>query len=493
MSALDALAAAFGIEASFTDARGDVRTASDAAKRALLAAFGAPAEDEAAAETALEQLQREEWLRPLPPAVVTSAKSDITIPIALPAETGDVCWRIVLEDGSERSGSVPFAQLRRLEARSIDERRMERRALVPAAALPHGYHHLRIEGTEAETALIVTPEQCVLPDALVEKKAWGLAVQLYLLRSQRNWGIGDYGDLRELVELTAALGADVVGLNPLHALFIDDPEHVSPYSPASRLLLNVLNIDAGAIPEFAGCAAAQALVASAEFQAELETNRAATHVRYAAVADAKLRVLRLVFACVEQSGERCAAFERFIRDGGAPLERALLFQALRSHFAGGAPRGSEWRTWPAEYRDPGSDDVARFASENRDELRFLAWLQWICDEQLGAAAGAAEAAGMRIGLYRDLAVGADPNGAEVWANADAVVQTASVGAPPDIYNPPGQNWGLPPFHPARPARRRLSQLHWSRSRQHAPCRRDPHRPRDGLAACLPHPARPRRG
>jgi 4-alpha-glucanotransferase len=54
---------------------------------------------------------------------------------------------------------------------------------------------------------------------------------------------------------------------------------------------------------------------------------------------------------------------------------------------------------------------------------------------------------MAVGLYRDLAVGADRAGAETWANAAAVVSGAHVGAPPDIYNPAGQNWGLPPFHP----------------------------------------------
>jgi 4-alpha-glucanotransferase len=447
LSRLNALAAAFGIEPSFTDARGDVQTTSDVAKRALLAAFGAPANDEAAAQRALDQLHREDWLRPLPPAVVTTAQSDITIAIVLPADTGDVRWRIVLEDASERLGNVPFASLRRLEASSIDAHPMERRELVLTASLPHGYHQLRIEGADAEMALIVAPARCVLPDALVEKKAWGLAVQLYLLRSRRNWGIGDYSDLRGLVELTAAHGADVVGLNPLHALFLDEPEHVSPYSPASRLLLNVLNIDVTAIPEFAACKEAQALFASAGFQVELEASRAANFVRYAAVADSKLPVLRLVFASVDESSVRYAAFEQFMRLGGVPLQRATLFQALRSHFSSGDPDRSDWRAWPPEYRDSDSDDVARFGRENRDELRFLAWLQWICDEQLAAAAAAARATHMRIGLYRDLAVGADPNGAEIWANAEAVVQTASIGAPPDIYNPPGQNWGLPPFHP----------------------------------------------
>jgi 4-alpha-glucanotransferase len=144
---------------------------------------------------------------------------------------------------------------------------------------------------------------------------------------------------------------------------------------------------------------------------------------------------------------RWQAFEAFRREQGEVLERNCLFLALREHFASRDPAQADWHAWPEEYRDPASPAVSAFAEENRQRLDFLLWLQWVADQQLGAAAAAAVARGMVIGLYRDLAVGADRAGAETWADAAAVVSGAQVGAPPDIYNPAGQDWGLPPFHP----------------------------------------------
>ena len=85
----------------------------------------------------------------------------------------------------------------------------------------------------------------------------------------------------------------------------------------------------------------------------------------------------------------------------------------------------------------------------RSRARFHAWLQWIADEQRAAAQAAARAAGMRIGVIADLAVGAHPGGADAWAYADVLVPQVSVGAPPDEFNQRGQDWGQPPWHPGR--------------------------------------------
>jgi 4-alpha-glucanotransferase len=295
--------------------------------------------------------------------------------------------------------------------------------------------------------VIVTPGQCWLPESLrAGERLAGLSAALYLLRSDENWGIGDFTDLRGLVELAAERGADVIGLNPLHENFLDDPEQASPYSPASRLVLNPLNIDVTAIPEFARSAAAQALLAQPEFAARLAACRTAPLVDYSGVAALKLAMLRLVYAEFRATGApaRQAEFARARAGRSAEVERTFVFLALREHFAR-AGRAAAWQQWPAAYRDPGSAAVASFAREHADEVSFMAWLEWVADEQLAAAARAATP--MRVGLYRDLAVGADPAGAETWLGARAVVASARIGAPPDIHNPAGQNWGLPPFHP----------------------------------------------
>ena len=450
-STLDELAERMGIEPRFRNAKGEIVETTSETKRSLLAAMGVEAIDEAQARSALEDLDRAEWLRPLPPVQVSRAGAGPpAVELVLPAGTGGIAWRLALDDGSERARRIPFGELELIASRSLDGTPLERRRLLLEADLPWGYHHLAIEPGGASMILVVTPGKCWVPPALAEgRRLWGIAAQLYLLRSATDWGIGDFSDLRKLVALAADRGADMIGLNPLHAMFPDDPEHASPYSPASRLLLNILNIDVTAVPELLHCPEMRGLTASEAFKHKLQACRAKHLVDYPEVAAIKLSVLKKLFDAYRVSAEpaRWGAFEGFRRERDEVLGRSCLFLALREHFANQHPSRADWHAWPEEYRDPASPAIARFAEENRHRLDFLAWLQWVADEQLGAAAGTARDHGMAVGLYRDLAVGADCTGAETWADATAVVSGAQVGAPPDIYNPAGQIWGLPPFHP----------------------------------------------
>jgi malto-oligosyltrehalose trehalohydrolase/4-alpha-glucanotransferase len=451
VSALDELAERMGIEPEFRDARGAVVRASAETKRSLLAAMGVQTADEAATRAALDTLERAEWKRSLPPIMVLRADTTpLAIDVTLPAETGELAWRITLEEGGEHSGRAEFARLPLVAECSLDGQALQRRRLMLEGDIPWGYHRLGIEPGSATTTLVVSPGRCWLPPAAAkERRLWGIAAQLYLLRSATDWGIGDFGDLRSLVELAAAQGADVIGLNPLHAMFTDNPEHASPYSPSSRLLLNILNIDVMAIAELLDCPDTRELIVSEDFRADLEACRTKVIVDYSKVTALKLTVLERLFDHCRTTTDqtRWQAFEAFRREQGEVLERNCLFLALREHFAGSDPARPDWHGWPEEYRDPASPAVSAFAEENRRRLDFLLWLQWVADQQLGAAAAAAAERGMAIGLYRDLAVGADRAGAETWTNAAAVVSGAQVGAPPDIYNPAGQDWGLPPFHP----------------------------------------------
>jgi malto-oligosyltrehalose trehalohydrolase len=276
VSALDELAERMGIESEFRDARGEVVRASAETKRSLLAAMGVQTTDEAATRAALDTLERAEWKRSLPPIMVLRADAaPLAIDVTLPADTGELAWRITLEKGGEQSGRAAFARLPLLAERSLDGRALQRRRIMLECDIPWGYHHLEIEPGSATTILVVSPGSCWLPPAVAEgRRLWGIAAQLYLLRSVTNWGIGDFGDLRSLVELAAAQGADVIGLNPLHAMFTDNPEHASPYSPSSRLLLNILNIDVMAITELLHCSDTREQIVSERFRADLEACRA---------------------------------------------------------------------------------------------------------------------------------------------------------------------------------------------------------------------------
>ncbi len=293
-------------------------------------------------------------------------------------------------------------------------------------------------------------ESCHQPGFLDSERAWGFSIQLYTLRSDRNWGIGDFGDLRELIELAAPLGCDIIGVNPLHALFPADPSHCSPYSPSTRTFLNVLYIDIEAVPEFEACKALQSLYSKASFQTALAELRHAGTVMYEQVATLKLCALRLLYADflsthIQNDAPRARLFRDFQAERGESLKRHALFDALDARFR--ETVGGGWRHWPEDFRRIDSPSVRDFAEENVTDIEFYAYLQWLADEQLASAQRHAREKGMRIGLYGDLAVGANPEGSEVWSNQRLYVTGASVGAPPDPLALNGQDWGIPPIDP----------------------------------------------
>lgn len=268
------------------------------------------------------------------------------------------------------------------------------------------------------------------------RRVWGLAVQLYALRSRANWGHGDFGDLKRLVEIAAARGAAAIGLNPLHALFPERAENASPYGPNSRLFLNTLYIDVTAIPEFAGLDPAE--------QREASRLRDLALIDHRGVAALKLTALRRAHAAfrTKASAARRADFEAFRQEQGDTLLRFACFEVLREQYA-----PDLWPQWPEPWRRPDSAALRGFRAAHEDACSFVEFCQWTADRQLGACKDTAHKLGMPIGLYADLAVGIDRHGADAWSDQDAVLSDISVGAPPDEFNPGGQDWGLAPFHP----------------------------------------------
>ena len=448
MTALGRLAERCGIQHSSEDAFGKEHVISDETKRALLKAMHLTAENEEQAEASLAEIEAAEWNTAFSPVLVAyDTGQPALVALVRRKGTGAVSWKVQYEGEGTCAGTVSFDSLSLLRTRKASEGDLEQRLLPLPADLPWGYHRLSVDGEE-ETSLIVTPGRCWLPpQADGSRRLWGISAQLYLLRSRSNWGIGDLTDLRELVEIAAHSSADTVGINPVHAMFPDDPEQASPYSPSDRLLLNILLIDVNSVAELAESPEAQALIAADEFQQRLAMARDAALVDYTSVAALKMPVLKALFRTFEERNDtaRQTAFEAFCEDRGELLQRACIFQALHAQLTGGCPELADCSRWPEDLRSVSSPGVRRFAKEHSELVRFQLWLQWIADEQLQAASIAAK--GMAIGLYRDLAVGAHASGAEVWSYPEALVSGASVGAPPDIWNPSGQNWGLPPLHP----------------------------------------------
>jgi 4-alpha-glucanotransferase len=266
------------------------------------------------------------------------------------------------------------------------------------------------------------------------RRLWGLSLQLYSVRSVRNWGIGDFADLREVARIAAASGAAAIGINPLHALFLDRAEMASPYAPSSRLFLNPLYIAVDAIEEFDGNAVSADDIAAA---------RAADLVDYPRVAAFKLAALRRAYDRFVAAGSpaRREDFAHFRIERGESLLRLGCYEVLRRKFA-----SKPWWEWPRDLIDP---DVTTLKSLRRQEsdCAFYEFLQWIADRQLMQCKETARECGMPLGLYIDLAVGADPCGLDTWADQNAVLVGLCIGAPPDEFNRAGQEWGLAPFNP----------------------------------------------
>jgi (1->4)-alpha-D-glucan 1-alpha-D-glucosylmutase len=457
--ALAALCEHFGIATSYFDAFGTRREASVQSLLALLAEFGVVIDTAEDARRALDAVHAARWAEALPPVrVVDASAAHWAVPLRLPLAMRTLRWQLTDEAGRTQYGEADAAALHETARTERDGIWLCERELPMTVALDAGYHHLRIDGLPGQTLVLASPGSCYRPPAVRDGgRVWGPAVQLYSLRSPRNWGIGDFGDLAELVTRMAAQGADIVGVNPLHALFAANPAHASPYSPSSQRQFNVLCIDVEAVDDFAACEAARRLVHAPTFQARLAALRVEPLVDYAGVASAKFEVLALLFAHFRERhlpedgkpDEEGLAFLSFVAERGEGLRQHALFETLHAHFLATDAAMWGWPVWPAAYRDPDSAEVMAFAVQHAQRLQFHQYLQWQAARQLARAGERCAALGMGVGLYVDLAVSVDRAGSDAWTAQPVFAAGASIGAPPDEFNPAGQNWGLPPLRPDR--------------------------------------------
>ena len=275
------------------------------------------------------------------------------------------------------------------------------------------------------------------------RSGWGFTVQLYSVRSRRSWGHGDLRDLADLATWSGrALGAAFVLINPLHAAEPVPPVSASPYLPMSRRFLSPLYLRVEDIPEYPQLPAAQRQRIAALAAPLRARNSTPGLIDRDMVWTAKRAALEIVHACPLAPARR-AALRRFTVREGQALEDWVTWCALAEI------HGPDWRAWPAPLRSPRSAAVAAERARLHARAEFHAWLQWTAEDQRAAAQAAARAAGMSIGVIGDLAVGAHPGGADAWAHADVLAPGMTVGAPPDEFNPRGQDWALPPWHPGR--------------------------------------------
>jgi 4-alpha-glucanotransferase len=472
------LAEHYGIASEYHDIWGQRHETSTQTRRAILAAMGLRTESADSLRRALADCMDAPWRQACDPTIVMRVDGPAgRWSVRLPAQEEEdrevvLSWDVRDEAGVLRQSGQAGPGLAPVEVRTVDGLRHVRFDLPFPVELPIGYYDVAVKGVsdsrqvEGSLCLIVTPAAChALQEGMDGNRLWGLAVQLYALRSARNWGAGDFGDLNTLVEWAAKdLRAGLIGLNPLHALNNVRPFEISPYSPTSRLFLNILYLDIEAIPEYQFCESAQQTVQDAGFQRALAGLRAGGRVEYDQVSAAKRVVLESLWATFQErhlgglnpndrelkpATERGRAFAQYVEDEGEPLDMFALFQALSEEMRRQHPLVWAWREWPEPYRSPQSASVAAFRVTHRARIRFHQYVQWVAAEQLGAVAARARSLGMPVGLYHDLALGSDRNGSDAWVYQDVLALDADCGCPPDAFAPQGQNWGLPPANPVR--------------------------------------------
>jgi 4-alpha-glucanotransferase len=449
-NALVKVAAQAGLASSNIDMWGDEAQVSDETLQALLSALDYDVSSEEALFKSAQKAQKGDVIAPVL-VLEQHAPLNITLNLGASARLSDFQWRIETEQGESFEGY--------LQSQVVTDDRVENEQVtfsIPCS-LSMGYHTLWItrkrRKTPYKTTLIMTPKACYKPPQLEQgKKLWGPSVQLYTLRTPHNWGIGDFGDLKQLVSEIASRGGDFVGLNPIHALFPANPEAASPYSPSSRRWLNILYLDVSSIAEFSLCAEAQQIVGSADFQQRLQQVRDTHWVSYSEVAKLKMEILPLLFnefkvRHLESASERGRAFLEFIEHGGESLAAQATFDALHVKLHSDDDSVWGWQVFPDAYRHFNHTAVTEFRNTHRDDVMLYMYLQWVADIQIQEVQDLAIDKGMAIGLYRDLAVGVADSGSEVWADDGTLLTQIGIGAPPDMLGPQGQNWGLPPLNP----------------------------------------------
>ena len=468
-----------GIAADYYDIAGTLHVTSDETRRAILAAMNVRATNRADLMKELTAWDNRPWIQHCEPVhILRVGQHPGTWSLHVPCESHEdsliqVRWSLLSENGERSHERKEGPGIKVEETCMVDGRRFIRMEFALPHALPLGYYTAEVlvqgESAELKTAfrVIVAPERCFVPPWFDQgTRLWGLALQLYSLRSDRNWGVGDFQDLSAVIEWAGKrLGAAVIGLNPLHALKNTTPYHISPYSPTSRLFLNELYLDVEQVEECRTDPAVQACLTNATFREQLDAARRSELVDYEAVAAAKRMALGLCYQAFARDNfedgdpdrspmtERGRLFQQYVRQEGESLAHYALFRVLEQEQQRGPASSEVWMEWPEAYRESSSDAVAEFRRRHTKQIHAVEYVQWLAHGQLCALVKQAAEAGMPIGLYYDLALGSDRAGADGWRFQPVLAMEADCGAPPDALGPEGQNWG---FSPADPLRLRTS-------------------------------------
>ena len=462
------LAEAYGVQSSYSDIWGNSHKIPLETLKKLLVAAGVEVSN---SEKALKHFEHRSWLQLAPPVLVESIERLPTefffhLSLVHPREQKsdpalEVWLDITGENGPPTNHHYQAKKLAFKEAVEFNGKYYERWSFPFPTGLTIGYYQFKLsvehekERLEQEILVILCPEKAYLPPSLQEggKKA-GIAISLYGLRSEGNWGVGDFGDLKEFIRWAVGhVKVDVIGLNPLHAIANRQPYNISPYFPSSRYYRNFIYLDIEEMEDYRSSQKAKEFVQAKATQNLMAELRNSKLVQYEQVAKLKLQVLEIIFQTFlrnhykeEGLTERGRQFDAYIDREGVLLDNFATFCALETFFHQRDRKIWIWRQWPKPFQNPQSREVREFRQNHKESILFYKYLQWQLEKQLQESQDLASSMGASVGLYHDLALGIDPGGADYWAYQDFFVQGVNVGAPPDDFALEGQDWGFRPPH-----------------------------------------------
>lgn len=422
------LAVKAGVAPQWTDQGSEERQVSPETLRAILSALGLPAGDEASLRNSLSLV---ELGVPGNVAPFTTARvgQPVSLPITAPEGTA---VEVTLESGATRVLHSQEGYGGALTLSGFDE---------------PGYHV--VHTTQGDFTVATAPLRCVtFADLNDGRTGYGLAAQIYSLRSENDGGIGNFGGVAALGRAAARRGADALAISPVHALYGVSPGHFSPYSPSTRLFYNPLHADPTAIFP---ADLVRSVISEDGFGDAMAAEAGKRLIDWVPATQARQSLLRALFRRLRDPASGLDGlrqdFENALNSASPLLRGHAVFEALHaSEFARDQGAWS-WRRWQEPFRNPDSPEVAAFAEQNADEVAYQIFLQWLTGRSYGEAQRECREAGMKVGLIADLAIGMDGSGSHAWSRQHEVLGGLSVGAPPDYYSAEGQSWGLTTFSP----------------------------------------------
>lgn len=431
---LKKLADNLGIATSFSDTglKQQEHTVGDNVIKYIIKSMGYNADSDKDIASSLQEIETKRWQSTLAPIYVCNVK-DIIIDVVSP-DLSDIALSV--RDKDNNTIELAYQYLGNPE----QYQNLYKEGLRITTSLEIGYYDLTVivKGKKYISMLAVAPDRCY--DILADTKIWGYALQLYSVKSRRNWGIGDFTDLKNFVHLCSESGADIIGLNPLNVLNHNYPENASPYSSISREFLNPIYIDIEAVPEFN-------IEDKQPLEGLLEELRSSELIEYGKIYPLKIKMLHKCFTRFKESKDkrRHQDFADFCKRYGTSLDNLAAFQVIYDYYQDKTFGGQS--SWPEKYSRPSSAGVKEFVLQHKEDVEFFKFLQFEASRQFALAEAEVKRLGLKIGFYRDLAVGVGRDSAEYWSNPDLFMLGVGAGAPPDAFFPGGQRWNLGVFLP----------------------------------------------